>query len=261
MAKVIKRGGQAPTSSTKQTPKSAPKRSGKVIDREVYNAQQTAQQILLKGENEKQYREEKGVAAAKEAYEANFTQAKKEAEQNLAFSLVAVFQQRVMLIDTAMEDVHTLSMEVMYKILGAATHLPQTDQDKIVSQVKNELLAQRTLTLGFAPSMLTRIEQEAGALFKLLSTSPDFQLQSETALQASQAWVATENLQFNASAPALLEHLASTYSIPTPSMEPQKPIAASEVSTLGTHEERTMAISLEELKERAMLSKRLKNKD
>lgn len=257
MAKVIKRGGQSPASPAKQPPKSPPKRSGKVIDREVYNAQQAAQQIILKGENEKQYREEKGVAAAKEAYETNFNQAQKEAEQNLALALITVFQQRMVLIETAMEDVHTLSMEVMYKILGAASHLAQEDQDATVAQVQKELLSQRSLTFGMAPSMLSRVEKEAETLFRLLSFSPDFQLQKETALQESQAWVATENLKFHASSDILLKHLATAYGIPPPSFPPQE----TEHSEQEPPEERTMAISLEELKAQAMTSKRLKNKD
>ena len=56
MAKVIKRGGKIPAPAPQPAKKAPQKRSGKVIDREVYNAQQRAQQIILKGENEKQHR-------------------------------------------------------------------------------------------------------------------------------------------------------------------------------------------------------------
>ena len=252
MAKVIKRGGHAPASPAKQPPKTPPKRSGKVIDREVYNAQQTAQQTIIDGENEKKNREEKGVAAAKEAYESNFLKAQKEAEQNLAFSLITIFKQRLILVDTAMEDVHMLSMEVAYKILGAKINLPQSDQEKISSQIKEDLLSQRRLTIGVTPAMLSKIELETQELFTLLTTSPDFQLQSDAKLQDHESWVAAENLKFNTHAMALLEHLASTYDLPAPLFAAPKQAATLLGAPLDAKEERTMAISLEELKQRAM---------
>ena len=69
MAKVIKRGGNIPAPTPQPAKKVPQKRSGKVIDREVYNAQQRAQQIILKGENEKQHREEQGHLNAQKTYE------------------------------------------------------------------------------------------------------------------------------------------------------------------------------------------------
>ena len=54
MAKVIKRGGgtQKPSGSA-PAPRQTAKRTGKVIDRQVYQAQQDAQEIITAGENEK----------------------------------------------------------------------------------------------------------------------------------------------------------------------------------------------------------------
>ena len=131
MAKVIKRGGQVPTPAPQPTKKAPQKRSGKVIDREVYNAQQRAQQIILKGENEKQHREEQGHLAAQKTYEESFSKAAAQKEQELAFSLISAFEQRRLLIDTAMEDVQTLAMEIVYKIVGTGISLSENKQNEI----------------------------------------------------------------------------------------------------------------------------------
>ena len=106
---------------------------------EVYNAQQTAQQIILKGENEKQHREEQGVLAARQAYDDSFNLAVQETEQNLALALISAFQQRRVLIDTAMEDVQTLSMEIIYKIVGVVSAYLKK-QSEVLEEVQKLLL-------------------------------------------------------------------------------------------------------------------------
>ena len=126
MAKVIKRGGgtQKPSGSA-PAPRQTAKRTGKVIDRQVYQAQQDAQEIITAGENEKRQREEAGVQSAQQAYEEHFAQAQANTEAELAGKLIQIFQQRRLLVATALEDVQTLSVEIIHKILGAPLQLGQ----------------------------------------------------------------------------------------------------------------------------------------
>ena len=261
MAKVIKRGGITPAPVPQPTKKAPQKRSGKVIDREVYNAQQTAQQIILKGENEKQHREEQGVLAARQAYDDSFKSAAEDTEQSLALALASAFQQRRALIDTAMEDVQTLAMEIIYKIVGVGISLSEKKQSEVISEVQKAFLHQRSLKIGVSPELQLKLEQEAPEFHTFITETPELNLEKDSQLNDEQAWVRSETLQFRAQSHDLLQHLAQCYGQPAPSFEPvQIPPAVVDDGSEG-HEERTMAISLEELQKQAKAAKLLKNND
>jgi len=261
MAKVIKRGGNVPAPAPQPAKKTPQKRSGKVIDREVYNAQQRAQQIILKGENEKQHREEQGHLTAQKTYEESFSKAAAQAEQELAFSLISAFEQRRLLIETAMEDVQTLAMEIVYKIVGTSISLSENKQNEILSIIQKRFLNQRHLQIGLAATLKAQLEKEMLGFHEFISSTPEIQFQVDTALNDEQAWVRCENQQFRAESHALLNHLAACYHQAIPSFKPiLEPVPVLQTPS-EVPPERTVAISLEELKQQAEAAKRLKNKD
>ena len=220
MAKVIKRGGKIPAPAPQPAKKAPQKRSGKVIDREVYNAQQRAQQIILKGENEKQHREEQGHLNAQKTYEESFSKAAALTEQELALSLISAFEQRRLLIDTAMEDVQTLAMEIIYKIVGTGISLSEKKQSEILSAIKEGFLNQRHLHIGLKAHLKDQIEKEMPTFHEFILKTAEIEFQTDDALKDDQAWVRCENHQFRAESSALLEHLAKCYGQEIPALKP-----------------------------------------
>ena len=98
----------------------------------------------------------------------------------------------------------------------------------------------------------------------IIEQSPDLKL-CETSSSTGLGWVEVANLRFAANGEILLEHLAETFDLPLPNL---KPSAATAIAAhpLGESEEdsvveKTMAISIEELKSRAQAAKNRKKSE
>ena len=266
MAKVIKRGGgtQKPSGSS-PAPRQTAKRTGKVIDRQVYQAQQDAQEIITAGENEKRQREEAGVQSAQQAYEENFAQAQTNTEAELAIKLIQIFQQRRLLVATALEDVQTLSVEIIHKILGAPLQLGQAAITQQTQQEEATLLGLRTLSVGIPADVHEKLSSLAPDFLDALGQAPDIAL-SDTEGQTSLGWVAANQLRFAMDAQDLLVQLGESLGLSLPDLSPPKPPQSTAPALLDDESEdsvveKTMAISLEELKSLAEAAKKRKKSE
>ena len=249
MAKVIKRGGgtQKPSSPLQRTPA---KRTGKVIDRKVYQAQQDAQEIISQGEEENRKREAAGVESVQAAFDASFAEAQTEAEANLAFKLVQVFHQRRMLIATALEDVRTLGVEIINKVVGGQLHLSHDKLDAQSQTEERSLLAQRRLLLALPFELHQRMNAQAPALLDFIHDAPELEL-TDDRIEGDMGWVQTDSLRLAADGQTLLEQIAQIYGLPTPDLSepaPAQPAAQPLEDLEEEPAEKTVAISLEELK-------------
>ncbi|MBL90209.1 MAG: hypothetical protein CMH56_00155 [Myxococcales bacterium] len=266
MAKVIKRGGgtQKPSSSS-PAPRQTAKRTGKVIDRQVYQAQQDAQEIITAGENEKRQREEAGVQSAQQAYEEHFVQAQASTEAELAGKLIQIFQQRRLLVATALEDVQTLSVEIIHKILGAPLQLGQAVITQQTQEEEATLLGRRTLSVGIPAEVHQKLKSLAPDFLDALTQCPDIEL-SDTEGQTSLGWVAVNQLRFAIDARDLLSQLGESLGMVLPDLNPPEPASSTAPALLEDEGEdsvveKTMAISLEELKSMAEAAKKRKKSE
>ena len=104
------------------------------------------------------------MQSAQQAYEEHFAQAQANTEAELAGKLIQIFQQWRLLVATALEDVQTLSVEIIHKILGAPLQLGQATITQQTQEEEATLLGRRTLSIGI-PAQVHE---------KLKSLAPDF---------------------------------------------------------------------------------------
>ena len=126
------------------------------------------------------------------------------------------------------------------------------------------LLKRRCLSLGVPASVQEQLGTQAKELLDFIDQAPDLKL-CETSGATGLGWVEVTNLRLAANGQILLEHLAETFGLPLPDFNPSAATVIAAHPLGGSNEdsvvEKTMAISLEELKSRAQAAKKRKQSE
>lgn len=190
MARVIK-GGQAP-SPRRALPKLKSAAGKKVIEKELYRAQQVAEQIMADAEAERarmlqaakqqaaQAREEASAEGAEEA----FAQAAQEALQS--------FRLRAERYAEAADDIRILALEVVSKIMNADLELDPREVDAIIKRGMDRLRARRKLRIQVSAARKAALVGQRPILLQRLEDEPDLVVEAAPDVGPGFARVVTE---------------------------------------------------------------------
>ena len=144
----------------------------KVIARDVYQAKQDAEHILMRAEQERQGILTEGKKRAARSREEAMARGASEAFAAAAEALTA-FRKRAERYAQASDDVRVLALEVVKKILGCAPDVGPLMVDKILQRGMAQLRARRRLRLQVSHGRLKELSSERPNLMKALQSEPD----------------------------------------------------------------------------------------
>ena len=173
MARVIKAGASG------QKPQRPPTRvivdagARKFIGRELFQAKQDAEHILMRAEQERSVIIAEGKKQAAQVREESMTQGASEAFSTAAAEALAAFRKRAQRYGDAADDIRALALEVVKKVLGNEPDLGQKDVDRIMQKGMAQLRARRRLRLQVSNKRLGELASERPNLMKALQSEPD----------------------------------------------------------------------------------------
>ena len=192
MARVIKAGaaGQKPARPATRVHVDAGLK--KVIARDVYQAKQDAEHILMRAEQERQALIADGKKQAARAREEAMARGASEAFAAAASEALTAFRKRAERYAEASDDVRVLALEVVKKILGADADLGPAIVDKVLQRGMAQLRARRRLRLQVSPKRLGELASERPNLMKALQSEPDLVIEAVDDVSTGFARVVTE---------------------------------------------------------------------
>lgn len=191
MARVIK-GGQG---EKRSAPRANPTRLAagrKVIDRDLYRAQQEAADIIAAAEAERDAIVAEGKRKAAKAREEASTLAAEEAFAQAAQEALLAFRRRAERYQEAADDIRTLSYEVARRIVGAELHLTLDDIDALVHEGMQKLRARRKLRVQIPQRRYDALVKERPILMRALEAEPDLLVEANDDVSEGFARVALE---------------------------------------------------------------------
>lgn len=191
MARVIKAGAgqKAARPATRVHVDAGPKR---VIARDVYQAKQDAEHILMRAEQERQALIVDGKKQAARAREEAMARGASEAFAAAASEALTAFRKRAERYAEASDDVRVLALEVVKKVLGAEADLSPTVVDKLLQRGMAQLRARRRLRLQVSHKRLGELASERPNLMKALQSEPDLVVEGVDDVSTGFARVVTE---------------------------------------------------------------------
>lgn len=215
MARVIKAGGKSAAPPRRPVGRlgspAAPKRP--VIEKEVYRAQVRAAEIRKEAEEERERLLVEGKRQAAQLREEAQSEGAAEAFAEAAAEALMAFRRRAERYAEAADDIRSLSLEVVHKILGNSPKLKERAIDAIIEQGMNRLRARRKLRVQLSESRLVALNRERPALVGAINKEPDIVL--ETVLDVSPGYcrVVTEVGGALCSEQSALDTLAETLDV------------------------------------------------
>jgi flagellar biosynthesis/type III secretory pathway protein FliH len=191
MARVIKAGaGQKPARPATRVIVDAGAK--KVIEREVYQAKQDAEHILMRAEQARQEIIAEGKKQAAQAREEAMARGAAEAFAAAATEALTAFRKRAERYGEAADDIRVLALEVVKKILGGDPDLGQADVERIMQRGMAQLRARRRLRLQVSERRLGELAHERPNLMKALQNEPDLVVEAVDDVNVGFARVVTE---------------------------------------------------------------------
>jgi flagellar biosynthesis/type III secretory pathway protein FliH len=187
MARVIKADPQEKPAAPKRRAERKP-----VIAKEVYKAQQRAQEIdAVYAEKREEILAEGRQQAAQAREEAQTTGAE-EAFAQAASEALASFRARAARYGEAGDDIKVLALEVVRKIFGSASRLGDEDIDRILLDGLDELRGRRKLRVQVPAERLEALATERPVLLDALNAEPDLLVEAVDDVSPGFARVVTE---------------------------------------------------------------------
>ena len=157
MARVIK-GNKANLDNSKVVIASPTATSGgRIIEREIYEAQQQARAILEQGEIDKKKRLADGKKSAVQAKDNAMLASASEAFAAAAKEALAIFKNKGDQSQNIPEIVKRISSEIISKILGEASQLESSQINAIINIHVQKLRSRRRIKLVFAKDSIPKL--------------------------------------------------------------------------------------------------------
>ncbi|MFZ9886263.1 MAG: hypothetical protein ACO3JL_02070 [Myxococcota bacterium] len=210
MARVIKAGGGNEAQHERAAPRQVVAQAGKrpVIEKDLYEAQLRAAEIRRAAEREREQVLEEGKRRAAQLREEAQSEGAAEAFAAAAAETLAAFRRRAERFGEASDDVRVLAREVVRKVLGVPTLLPQERVEAILAEGMKQLRARRKLRVQLGEARLSALAHERPALLHALRAEPDILLEPVTDVRSGYCRIVTEVGGALCSEKAALETLA-----------------------------------------------------
>ena len=164
----------------------------KVIEKEVYSAQEKAREILKEAELEKANILKQGAQDAAQIREEMQAQGAEEAFSEAAQEALSAFHRRWGRYEEASEDIRILALEVSRKILGMQPRIDEAVFEEIIQKGMAELRARRTLRIQLPESRHRVLSRERPKLWAQLEEKADLVLESVPDVREGFARIMTE---------------------------------------------------------------------
>lgn len=193
MARVIKGNPAQAPAARRPVPKLRDSEGGrKVIEKEVWEAQQEAGRILEEAEHRREQLLAEGRVKAKQAREEAQAEGAQEAFEEAAQEALVAFRRRAERFGEAADDIKVLAHEVAKKILGSNLQLDPRRVDKIVSSGMAQLRARRKLRVQVPQARRRALIQERPILMDALASEPDLVIEAADDVSPGRARIVTE---------------------------------------------------------------------
>lgn len=191
MARVIKAGGDGAKAPRRPAPRMGqPGRP--VIEKEVWRAQQEAAELQARAEAERDRVLAEGKRQAAQAREEAQAEGAQEAFAQAAQEALAAFRHRAERYAEAADDIRTLALEVVRKVLGADPQLSPDAVQAVLDRGMARLRARRRLRVQVPEPRLVALGKERPALLAALKREPDLILEAADDVSPGFARVVTE---------------------------------------------------------------------
>lgn len=200
----------------------------KVIEKEVYTAQEKAREILQKAEQEKAQILKQGAQDAAQILEEMQAQGAKEAFSEAAQEALSAFQRRWERYEEASEDIRILALEVSRKVLGQDPRIDEHVFERIIQQGMAELRARRKLRVQLPESRYRVLSQERPKLWAKLEEKADLVIERVADVREGFARIMTEVGGALCSEQTALDQLADSIGVKEDAVAPMPAARAEE---------------------------------
>lgn len=247
MARVIKAGGGSGAPPRRPAARlgapAAQKRP--VIEKEVYRAQMRAAEIRKEAEEERERLLAEGKRQAAQMREEAQSEGAAEAFAEAAAEALMAFRRRAERYAEAADDIRSLSLEVVRKVLGQPPKLSERAIRAIIEQGMNRLRARRKLRVQLPESRLIALNRERPALVAALNKEPDIVLETVLDVSAGYCRVVTEVGGALCSEQTALDTLAETLSVDEHAVAPAPKSALSRLEQVDDDDDDAGAAAAE----------------
>ncbi|MFH1810807.1 MAG: hypothetical protein ABIJ09_18840 [Pseudomonadota bacterium] len=186
--KVIK--GEAPVDAAAAS--SAALSDRKVIDREVFHAQQRAEQIKQESEAQATTRRAEGQAQAEEVHQQAFARGSADGTCQAAQQVIAGYHKRGETLRQAVDDCILLARRICAKVMGAELKLDDSEVRRIAQRELERTTSRRRVTVSFSPDRLAMLEASGPLLWRRITSLPEFALAADSGLPEDVAQVTSD---------------------------------------------------------------------
>lgn len=208
--KVIKGEGQAIPSAA-----SGPAFSDrKVIDREIYRAQQQAEKIRQAAEVKAEQRRTRGRSEAQGAYEAAYRQGAIEGMVIAASRAVEGYYHRGEALRQAIDDCVVIGRHICQKVVGRPLKLGEIEARNIAEEILRRAIERRQLQVVFSTDDWAALERERPLLLGAFERSSEFALSADPGADPGLAVLRLPDGEFNAPIDGVLRALGELFGVP-----------------------------------------------
>lgn len=194
MARVIKASGTSAEPPRRPAARlgAPPAQKRQVIEKEVYKAQVRAGEIRKEAEVERERLVAEGKRQAAQLREEAQSEGAAEAFAEAAAEALTAFRRRAERYGDAADDIRSLALEVVRKVLGHSPKLSERAIRAIIEQGMNRLRARRKLRVQLPESRLIALNRERPGLVAAINKEPDILLETVMDVSAGYCRVVTE---------------------------------------------------------------------
>ncbi len=164
----------------------------KVIDREVFGAQQEAEKIKQAAEQKAQQRRERGAQEAQAAYQQAHDEGGADGLRQVAAAAIQGYHRRGETLREAVDDCITIARQICAKVMGSDLRLDEAEIRRISEAELQRTVTRRQVTLNFGPERLAALEQQAPRLWAATTAQPEFCLGADPAMAEERAQVQSD---------------------------------------------------------------------
>jgi flagellar biosynthesis/type III secretory pathway protein FliH len=174
--KVIK--GEAPVDAASTS--SAALSDRKVIDREVFSAQQRAEQIKQEAEAQAAARRAEGQAQARQVHVEAVARGSADGTAEAAAKVIAGYHQRGETLRAAVDDCLLLARRICAKVMGSELRLDDAEVRRIARLELDRTTARRRVSLCFSADRLAALERRSPVLWQRATALPELVLSADS---------------------------------------------------------------------------------
>jgi len=185
----------------------------KVIERDVYKAQQEADQTKQNAEAKAEQRRERGQQEAQVAFDKAYKIGAAEGMVAAAYRAVEAYYQRGEALREATEDCIAIGRHICQRVVGRPLKLNDVEARNISDELLHRAIERRQLSVAFAAEDWAALESEQPLLLGAFDRFPEFALGAEAGVQPELAVMRLPDGEFNAPLEGVVRVLGELFGV------------------------------------------------